>query len=356
MPRLLVAIFLSMTFSDLAVAKNYCVRWECKGELTRESLLADGSTIWGDDSHLSLACGYNLPVVTRPRVANLASRRKRVEPERPLQVFLRRWTDDARDIQEVRAGVRVIQYDNIFQLEKRGSGEIDVRPSYRGWLRIKGLKEGLDQVQTIGHRKYTRKEGASEEWYLTDNLVYIVKREEQTYLTFPAPWSEEAKRQLWWFNSDLKWMFLIPPSFEELQTEFWLSFENAKEGQVRLRLVPLPGRARFHFREIQILIDKHSLRTLAVRIQDFIGDRSTVYVFKNKRVVRSPKVAEPIPIPDLKEFKNVTLGESTKETPIEVSKQEASGSAMRKIETAVILMTGLSFAARLCEFVLVARH
>lgn len=355
MPRLLVAIFLGLTFPNLAVAKNYCVRWECEAELSRDSSLAGDSTIWGDDSLRSLACGYNLPVVTRPRNTNLRSRRKRVEPERPLQVFLRRWTDDTRDIQEVRAGVHVIQYDYAFLTEKRGAGEIGVRPGYRGWLRVKGLKEGLGEVRTVGYRQYTRKEGSSGESYLTDNLVYIVNREDKTYLTFPPPWSEEAKRQLWQVNSDLKWMFVIPPSFEELQTEFWVSFENAKEGQVRLRLVPLPGKERYHFREIQILIDNNSLRTLAVRIQDFSGG-STVYVFKNKRIVRSPKVAEPIPIPDLKEFKNLDFGQSKREPPVEVSEQQTSESTARNGEDAVILMTGLSYAARLCELVLVAGH
>jgi hypothetical protein len=130
---MLVAIFLGLTFSNLAVAKNYCVRWECEGEPTMATLPSTDWAIGCDDVRSSSAQLRMNPTIGPEYAANP------VELKGPLDAFLKRWTDSGRSISEVRAKFEKIEYDHIFQKIHRGKGEVGVRPGFRGWYSDYGM-------------------------------------------------------------------------------------------------------------------------------------------------------------------------------------------------------------------------
>lgn len=237
------------------------------------------------------------------------------EPDTPLQKFLKRWTEDARDLQEVRVAVRSIHYDKVFRTISQGSGEMGVQPGGRGWIRLEGTNPEPGKAVMVDGQQYRLIPGASEECYSTGQLIYMVNRDARTYWTIPTSQTKVENRERSGqfdltnvaretFETKLRWMFLTPPSLEELQAQFNISFETAKEGQVRLRLKPRLLNDWCWVHEIHVIIDANTLRTQAVKFVDPTEGKTIVYVVKNKRVLRAPADPSPVPIPDLKALRD----------------------------------------------------
>lgn len=297
-----LVVVLGFGLADVAVAKSRrlcCCEpsaYDCSPSVPQSAVTSC------DNARPAPTCRSLKPALCFPRVAHT------FDPESRLQSFLKRWTDASRGITEVQARFRSIDYDTTFQIERRGEGEVCVRPDDRGWFRQDGTSANHQPVHNVNGTRYELSPAKAEEWYFADEFIFMVNRAEKSYEKLRAS-REIATARIQagvtpasfrdWFvmlpHNLLSSQFLIPPSLEDLETRYSIDLVKENDSQIRLRLTPRRQLEQRAAGEVQVIVDKQTLHTFAVQRMDASREARYISIFSDHRVSHSamPALTQP---------------------------------------------------------------
>ena len=317
MHRWILPIVLSLGLTGISIAKTRCVC--CVDSCSHQCIQgapAPPATVC-DDVQPAATCRSLKPSLCTPQVANVA------EPDARLHSFLKRWTDAARDISEVRASFKSTEHDNVFQVKRVGEGDVGIRPGDRGWYRLRGTHVDQHAKPVEQGKEYAVQPLKPEQWYFTDEFIYSVNIADKTFEKKKTSWEIAATRiqsgvtptsiQDWlvvWPHNMLSSQFLMPPALVDLQVRFEIELVKEDDSHIQLRLTPRRQLEQLCAQETRVIVDKSTLHTLAVQRMGREGSRY-VNVFRDHQVLRSGTQLPAMPIPDLNTLRLVEIPKST---------------------------------------------
>ncbi len=184
------------------------------------------------------------------------------------------------------------RYDHIFKTERRATGVFYYESSGRGRYEIaavaKAKGEKSAKKDSTGKPYEIKKERASRLVWTGRRLI-LVDDDEKSYRSIPTPRPSRAEGpvQAGFSNAVLEWL-ASPVNFlpfsagfdaETMAREY--NWELLKEGESRiwLKAKPQDEKQARAFREVNVILDRKTFRTQAVRIHNADGSDETVHVF-----------------------------------------------------------------------------
>lgn len=203
-----------------------------------------------------------------------------------LREVLRKWEAASSRIRRLQARFTRIEYDTVFNVEKRATGMLHYEAPHNGRIDIRPAEIAVDAGSLRRNRRgepFRLEASTAETWIWTDRETLRINEPARSFtrLAAPADGADDSKQSLWAALS--KPLSLVPLQVDvrarDLERRFVVTMTKRTNDAVWLSLVPRRERDIAAYSKLDVILDAEKFTMRAIRIIDPTGNLETVYVF-----------------------------------------------------------------------------
>lgn len=254
-------------------------------ELVIESGTSDGRTLLTDNSReIQTASAFWLetdsPGASDPAVLEI----------------LTRWEQAVAELRSVELKFKRFDRDPVFELETRGLGRFIFLSPDKGLYELKpaSVVERADGPTAVGGGRYTVNAAKPQSYWWTGKTVTIVDEREKTFDEMTIPKCAKGCQMQTVGSWDVIWQILAGPQkaipgvvdvrTEKMINRFRWSVLESSDTRILLEGRPRLVSDRRHMSRLDIILDPKTYRTIATRVIDPAGSRTTDHAFEYVKV------------------------------------------------------------------------
>ncbi len=209
---------------------------------------------------------------------------------------LSRWEQSVSELKSVELKFKRFDRDPVFELETRGVGRFVFVAPDRGVYELKAASviERADGPTSVSGGKFSVNAAKPQLYWWTGKTVTIVDDREKTFDELSIPKCARGCQMQTVGSFDVIWQVLAGPQkalpgvveirSEKLVNRFQWSIVEKNDSRIMLEGRPKVTNDRRHMSRLDVILDPKSFRTVATRVVDPAGSRTTDHVFEYVRV------------------------------------------------------------------------
>jgi hypothetical protein len=209
---------------------------------------------------------------------------------------LSRWEQSVSDLKSVELKFKRFDRDPVFELETRGVGRFVFVAPDRGLYELKpaSVVERADGPSSAAGGKFSVNAAKPQLFWWTGKTVTIVDDRQRTFDELTIPKCAKGCQMQTVGSFDVIWQVLAGPQkalpgvveirSEKLVNRFQWSVIEKNDSRIMLEGRPKVMNDRRHMSRLDVILDPKSYRTVATRVVDPAGSRTTDHVFEYVRV------------------------------------------------------------------------
>lgn len=213
----------------------------------------------------------------RPDPAGAVLRVQQVSPE--LEAILQKWAQESAKIKKLEGNHTRLEYDEVFQVEKRSEGKFYYEQPDKGRIDIAGMKvpEGAQgNKRNKNGKPFKLASGENERWICDGKRIFAVDEDEKTYEVYPIPLERRGANIM---EGPLPFLFGMPA--DTAKKRYFLRLLQNTPQQIVIAVKPRRRADAANYREAKVILNPKTYLPNAVLLDHPSGNQSTVYVFKN---------------------------------------------------------------------------